>query len=160
MAKKFLFVIAGIVAVMAALVLLPGLASQDRNINIEYSRDNVVRLDNGSYEVNRREILTIAGDASARYRMDDQVDRRFFVSSDEMNVLRELFLRTGFMQITPTAINEKSGLANYTRYQLSVQADDDSLRLMWVNPEASSTSIPSIVLNAGSRLDAIIERNS
>ena len=77
-----------------------------------------------------------------------------------MKVLRELFLNTGFMQIPQTAFDEKSGLANYTRYQLSVQASDGSQLMNWVNPEASNTSIPSIVLNAGSRLDAIIERNS
>lgn len=160
MAKKFLIVVAGIVAVMAALVLIPGLASQDRSMKIEYSRDNVIRLDTGSYDVNRREILTIENDGSARYQINGQPAPTFSVSSDEMKVLRELFLNTGFMQIPQHAFDEKPGLANYTRHQLSVESDEASQLLNWVKPEASSTSVPSIVLNAGSRLDAIIERNS
>ena len=88
------------------------------------------------------------------------MERRFSVSSEEMKVLRELFLNTGFMQIPTTNYEERSGLANFTRYELSVLSGEDSQLIHWVNPEASNGSIPSIIINAGSRLDAMIERNS
>jgi hypothetical protein len=161
MAKKFLLIVAGIITVMAALVFLPGLAAQQGELAIEYYRDNVVRSESGMYDTINRETLTIANDGSARYQtLDGEVDRRFFVSSEELKVLRELFLNTGFMQIPNTGFNEKAGLSNYTRYNLLVQNKEESQVLHWVNPEASNGAIPSIVLNAGSRLDAIIERNS
>ena len=165
MAKKFLIAIAGVVAIMAALILLPGLSRQGENITIEYYRDTVIRMESGLYDVGERQTLTINNDGSARYigpgsEGDPQVERRFSVSSEEMKVLRELFLNTGFMQIPRTDYEEKSGLANFTRYELAVRSEQDSQLIRWVNPEASSESIPSIIVNAGSRLDIIIGRHS
>jgi hypothetical protein len=165
MAKKFLIAIAGVVAIMAALILLPGVSRQGGNITIEYYRDKVIRMESGLYDVGERQTLTINNDGSARYigpgsQGEPQVERRFSVSSEEMKVLRELFLNTGFMQIPTTNYEERSGLANFTRYELSVLSGEDSQLIHWVNPEASNGSIPSIIINAGSRLDAIIERNS
>ena len=51
MVNKFLIAIAGIVAVMAALVLVPRIGSQPAEqqveLNIEYSRQNLTRLQDG-----------------------------------------------------------------------------------------------------------------
>lgn len=165
MAKKFLIAIAGVVAIMAALILLPGVSRQGGNVTIEYHRDTVIRMESGLYDVGERQTLTINNDGSAKYvgpgsQGEPQVERRFSVGSEEMKVLRELFLNTGFMQIPTTNYEERSGLANFTRYELTVLSGDDSQSIRWVNPEASNTSVPSIVINAGSRLDAIIERHS
>lgn len=161
MARKFLIVVAGVVAVMAALILLPGVSRQGNDVTIEYYRDNVTRMDSGLYDVSGRQILSISNDGSARYvGGEQQLDRRFSVSGEEMKVLRELFLNTGFMQIPATNYEEKSGLANFTRYELSVRSGEDSQSIRWVNPEASNGSIPAIIINAGSRLDDIIERHS
>ena len=165
MAKKFLIAIAGVVAIMAALILLPGVSRQGGNITIEYYRDTVIRMESGLYDVGERQTLTINNDGSAKYigpgsQGEPQVERSFRVSSEGMKVLRELFLNTGFMQIPTTSYEERSGLANFTRYELSVLSGEDSQLIHWVNPEASNGSIPSIIINAGSRLDAIIETNS
>jgi hypothetical protein len=161
MAKKFLIAVAGIVAVMAALVVLPGVSKQSGSLSIEYYRDNMVRDESGRYNVAVRETLKIGNDGSASYSSSaGQPERRFTISGDEMKVLRELFLNTGFMDIPKTDYPEKAGLANYTRYELSVADEDDTQSIRWVNPEAGNESTPSIIVNAGTRLDAIIERNS
>ena len=165
MASKFLIAIAGVAAVMAALILIPEMSRQGETLSIEYHRETVNRTDNGLYDIILRQTLTIANDGSASLigtdsQADQQVERRFSVSSEEMKVLRELFLNTGFMQIPRTDYEEKSGLANFTRYELAVRSEQDSQLIRWVNPEASSESIPSIIVNAGSRLDIIIGRHS
>lgn len=161
MARKFLLVVAGVVAVMAVLILLPGFSGQGDDVTIEYYRDNVTRMDTGLYEVSMRQVLSINNDGSATYLgAGEQLERRFSVSSEEMKVLRELFVNTGFMQIPATNYEEKSGLANFTRYELSVRSGEETQLIHWVNPEASSGPIPAIIINAGSRLDSIIERHS
>jgi hypothetical protein len=161
MAKKFLIAIAGIVAVMAAIIILPGTSRQSGSVSIEYHRDTMVRDESGAYNVQERESLEIGNDGSALYSSSTgQPDHRFTVSGDEMKILRELFLNTGFMDIPKTDYGEKAGLANFTRYELSVSAEDDSQLMRWVNPKAGNESIPPIVINVGTRLDAIIERNS
>jgi hypothetical protein len=119
-------------------------------------------MDSGLYEVSGRQVLSINSDGSAMYLGAgvQQSERRFSVSSEEMKVLRELFLNTGFMQIPAANYEEKSGLANFTRYELSVRSGEETQLIHWVNPEASKGPIPAIIINAGSRLDAIIERHS
>ena len=154
MAKKFLIVVAGIVAVMAALVILPGVSRQSGSLSIEYPRDTVAQSG-----LQDRESLRISNDGSAVYSSEGQ-ERGFTVSADELKVLRELFLNTGFMEIPKTEYREKAGLANFTRYELSVSAEDRTQSIHWVNQEAGNESVPSIIVNAGTRLDAIIERNS
>jgi hypothetical protein len=164
MARKFIIIVAGVVAVMAALILLPGVSRQGNDVTIQYYRDNVTRMEGGLYEVSGRQILSINNDGSATYIGSDdqgqQPERRFSVGSEEMKVLRELFLNTGFMQIPATTYEEKSGLANFTRYELSVRSGEESQLIHWVNPEASTGPIPAIIINAGFRLDGIIERHS
>ncbi|MGI0037794.1 MAG: hypothetical protein ACRD99_05500 [Nitrososphaera sp.] len=165
MARTLLIAVAGVVAVMAALILLPGVSRQGGTVSIEYHRDVIIRMDSGLYDVSGRQTLTISNDGSARYlgtgsQGEQQSERRFSVSGDEMKVLRELFLNTGFMQIPRTDYEEKSGLANFTRYELAVRSVEESQLIHWVNPEASNESVPSIIINAGSRLDAIIKRHS
>jgi hypothetical protein len=145
MAKKFLIVVAAIVAVMAALALLPGIFSQAEAFNLEYRRDHIYRVEGGGYNTIDQGILNIRQDGSATYVVLNGLgvqleERQFTVRGDEMKVLKELFLNTGFMQI-----------------QLDVHAGEESQSFRWVNPEAGFGNIPSIVINAGTRLDAIIE---
>lgn len=163
MAKKFLVAIAAIIGIMAALVILPGISRQGGDLAIEYHRDSIKRVGSGQYDIGERDLLTVSNDGSASLaNLDDQGnalgERRFFVSSEDMKVLRELFLATGFMQIPENSYVEKTGLANFTRYQLTVKSGQDSQTISWVNPEAGSGNIPSIVINAGTRLDAIIQK--
>lgn len=162
MARKFLIVIAAVVGIMAALAIIPAISNQGSGISLDYSRESVVAEDAGNV-TGARETLSIQDDGSAIYgSFDDtgrQLDlRRFVVSGEEMKVLRELFLATGFLQIPATEYREKEGLANYTSYQLTVQSGEDSKSISWVNPEAATTPVPSIVVNAGTRLDDIIKR--
>lgn len=160
MAKKFLIAVAGIVAVMAALVILPGVSRQSGTVSIEYRRDAVSMTDTGLYEIQSRETLRIGNDGSAKYYRPNGQVLEFTVASEELKVLRELFLSTGFMQIPSRDYAEKTGVANFTRYDLSIKSEDGDQSIRWVNPEASGESIPSVIINAGSRLDAIIERKS
>jgi hypothetical protein len=164
MAKKFLIVIAAIVGIMAALAIIPAISNQGSGISLDYARESVV-LEDAANATASRETLSIKDDGSAIYGKFDetgrQVDlRRFIVSGGEMKVLRELFLTTGFMQIPATEYGEKEGLANYTSYQLTVQSGEDSKSISWVNPEAASAPVPSIIVNAGTRLDEIIDRST
>jgi CHASE1-domain containing sensor protein len=164
MAKKFLAVAAGVVAVMAALVLLHGLFTQGESFTLEYRQSNFSQSEGGRYTAVEDEILNIRQDGSATYSLLNSqgvqiTERQFSVSSDEMKVLRELFLNTGFMQIPDSEYGERQGLSNFTRYRLDIQSGDDSKSFLWVNPEASFGNIPSIIINAGTRLDAIIERH-
>jgi hypothetical protein len=160
MARKFLIIVAGIVAVMAAVILYPGVSGQDGDISITYYRDIVIQTDQGLYDVSGHETLIVKNDGSASHTgPDGQAEREFTISKEEMKVLKELFLNTGFMQIPKTDYQEKAGLGNFTRYELSVQSEGDSQLIRWVNPEAANEAIPSIIINSGSRLDDIIERN-
>ena len=165
MAKKFLIVIAGIAAIMAAVAIFSALSNQEQALTLDYARESIERTESGSYSVAQRETLRLYADGSAVYDRYDGSGNRlesksFAASSDERKVLRELFLATGFMQIPATEYDEKSGLANYTRYELSVQSGAESKSIKWVNPEAAQTAVPSIIVNAGTRLDAMIERNT
>ena len=165
MAKTFLLVVAAIAAVMAALAILPGISRQGGDLTIDYQKDSVIRGDSGDYENLDRDLLTINNDGSARHvKLDGQGkvvgEKRFSITGEELKVLKELFLGTGFMQIPENSYVERMGLANFTRYELTVKSGEDSQTIRWVNPEAGNGNIPSIVINAGTRLDAIIERSS
>lgn len=165
MAKKFLAVIAGIAAVMAAVAIFSALSNQEQAITVDYSRESIERNESGSYRVAERETLRLDADGSATYDRFDETGTRvesksFAASSEEIKVLRELFLATGFMQIPTTEYGERSGLANYTKYELSVRSDVESKSIRWVNPEAAQTPVPSIIVNSGNRLDDIIARNT
>jgi hypothetical protein len=164
MAKKFLIVVAGIVAVMAALVFLPGVPTQNGEVDIEYQRQEFYGLD-GQHVGGDRETLHISNDSSAKYaRLDSQgavlEQKTFSVSSDDMKVLSELFLNTGFMQIPASAYEKRDDVSNFTAYQLVVTSADEFKSIRWVNVEAGVENIPAIVVNAGTRLDAIIEKQS
>lgn len=165
MAKKFLAVIAGIAAVMAAVAIFSALLNLEQAITLDYVRESIERTDSGSYSVVGRETLHVGADGSATYdRFDGSGNRlefkSFAASRDEVKVLRELFLATGFMQIPATQYVEKSGVANYTKYELAVQSGAESKSIRWVNPEAAQTPVPSIIVNTGTRLDAMIARNT
>ncbi|HKU48445.1 MAG TPA: hypothetical protein VJP79_00720 [Nitrososphaera sp.] len=166
MARKFIVIVAVIAGVMAALVLLPGVSSQGESPQIEYSRETFyLPGGTGDYESSDKETLNISDDGSARYvRLDShgtvQAEQTFGVGSDEIKVMKELFLGTGFMQIPETQYPPKAGVYNYTLYHLNVQSGEDSKSLTWVNADSAKGSIPSIIINAGTRLDAIIQRHA
>jgi hypothetical protein len=165
MVNKFLIAIAGIVAVMAALVLVPRIvnqpAEQQMELNIEYSRQNLTRMQDGRLVAASAEDLTIRNDLSAVYRnLTGQPDeKRFMISSEEMSRLKGLILSTGFIQVPGADYPQKDDLGNLTKYTLKLESGGNSETITWVNLEASRTSVPSIVRNIGSLLDAIIERH-
>ena len=160
MAAKFLIAIAAVVAVMAALVLLPGTGSQGGELDISYTRDHMARAESGALDVAARDVLTIKNDGSATYRRSASIDqieeREFSLSNEEMKRLKAFIFETGFMQIPVEDYEQREGLANFTKYQLAVEADGNSKTITWVNPEAYNGTIPPVIANTGSRLDAII----
>jgi hypothetical protein len=166
MVNKFLIAIIAIVAVMAALVAVPRLGGQQaelqQDLNIEYSRQNLTRLEDGRLVAASAEDLIIRNDRSALYRDITGVkgEKSFTISVEEMDSLKGLVITTGFIQLPLSDYREKEGLANLTRYTLELTSGDDYRTIGWVNLEASDTPVPSLVRNIGAQLDAIIERNA
>lgn len=170
MVNKFLIAIAGIVVVMAVLVAMPRIGSnQDATeLRIKYVRDHIAKMESGILDVTTSEVLRIENDGSATYSRTDSYptmittdERRFSLNSDEIKRLKALIFETGFMQIPVSKYDEREGLANYTRYQIVVHQGDDNDQkpITWFNQEASQVPVPSIITNIGSQLDAIIERH-
>jgi hypothetical protein len=163
MVSKFLIAIAGGVAVMAALVLVPNLNSPpEQELGIEYSRQNLTRLDDGRFVATSAEDFVIRPDRSAVYRNitggAEQV--QFTISTTEMDSLKGLVLSTGFMEVPGEEYSQKQGLANLTKYSLKLSSSGSSKTITWVDLEASQGSVPAIVRNIGEQLDAIIERRA
>ena len=164
-AAKFPIIIAAVVAVMAALVLLPGLDRQGEptdqvQIEIDYTKRNLTRTAGGVLATASAEVLAIRNDGSAEYsRVAPEgtiSDRQSFsLSGQEMSRLKALF-GSGFMQIPITDYPQREGLANFTKYTVTVKVDGSSKTISWVNPEAYDGTIPPVIANTGSRLDAVI----
>lgn len=165
MVNKFIIIIAGIVAVMAVLIAMPRIGSQaniQEELNIEYSRQNLTRLEDGRFTAASAEDLVIRNDRSATYRnLTGGPDaKQFTISSEELDGLKRLVIGTGFMQVPGDDYSQREGLANLTKYTLKLTSGDDSKTITWVNPEASEDAVPSIVRNIGAQLDGIIERRA
>ncbi len=164
MATKFLIVIAAVVAVMAALVLLPsfnkGPATTDQTqMSLEYNRQHLSRIENGQFAATSAEVLTIGNDGSAKYRklVGAPDEKAFTISSDDLKRLKDLIVGTGFMQIPDANYQQKEGLASVTQYTLKVSADGSTKTINWVDPD-SNDSVPSIIGNVGEQLDNIITK--
>ena len=163
MVSKFLIAIAGGVAVMAALVLVPNLNSPpEQELGIEYSRQNLTRLDDGRFVATSAEDFVIRPDRSAVYRniTGGAEPVQFTISTTEMDSLKGLVLSTGFMEVPGEEYSQKQGLANLTKYSLKLSSSGSSKTITWVDLEASQGSVPAIVRNIGEQLDAIIERRA
>ena len=164
MVNKFLIAIVAIIAAMVALVAMPGIGSQpteQQDLNIEYSRQNLTRIEDTRLIAASTEDLVIKNDRYAVYRnltgLPDE--KRFTISNEEMNGLKGLVLTTGFMQVGATDYPQKDGLANVTKYMLKLESGGSFKTITWFNLEASEVSVPSIVRNIGTQLDAVIERH-
>ncbi|HUG97160.1 MAG TPA: hypothetical protein VMJ94_06430 [Nitrososphaera sp.] len=165
MVNKFLLAIAGAVAAMAVLLLVPSFNSspeQQQDLSIEYSRQNLTRLEDGRLVAASAEDLAIRPDRSSVYRnLTGGSDiKQFTISSEEMNSLKGLVITTGFMQVDGADYPQKEGLGNLTKYTLMLRSGADSKTITWVNLEASQGAVPSLVRNIGAQLDAIIERRA
>lgn len=165
MVNKFLVAIAGIVAVMVALVAVPRITSQpaelQQELSIDYSRQNLTRIEDGRLVAASAEDLSIRNDRSATYRslIGAAEEKKFTITNEEMNRLKGLILGTGFIEaVEDTDYPQKEGLANLTKYTVRLTSGDTSRNISWVNLEASQGAVPAIVRNIGSQLDAIIER--
>lgn len=164
MVNKFLIIIVGIAAVMAALVAMPGIGNKQEDIQqeliIEYGRQNLTRIEDGRLVAATAEDLVIRNDRSATYRnlIGAPEAKQFTISSEELNSLKRLVISTGFMQVPGADYSQKEGLTNLTKYTLKLTSSGDSKTITWVNIEATQEAVPSIVRNIGTQLDDIIER--
>jgi hypothetical protein len=121
---------------------LPGVGSQpeeQQDLSIEYSRQNLTRLEDGRLVATVAEDLVIRPDRSAVYRnlTGGSDARQFTISSDEMNSLKGLVITTGFMQVDGADYPQKEGLGNLTKYTLKLRSGADSKTITWVDIEAS-----------------------
>jgi hypothetical protein len=165
MVNKFLIAIAGIVVVMVMLVAVPRIGSQppelQQDLSIDYSRQNLTRIEDDRLVAASAENLIIGNDRSAAYRnlTGASGEKSFTISSEEMNRLKGLIIGTGFMQVDEAHYPQKDGLANLTKYTLKLTSGYNSKTITWVNLDASEAAVPAIVRNIGAQLDAIIERH-
>ena len=165
MVNKFLMAIVAVVAVMATLVLVPRIGSQpaelQQDLSIDYSRQNLTRIEDGRLVAASAENLMIGNDRSAVYRnlTGAQSEKSFTINSEEMSSLKGLIITTGFMQVEEADYPQKDGLANLTKYTLKLTSGGNSKTISWVNLDASEAAVPAIVRNIGEQLDAIIERH-
>ncbi|HEX7033224.1 MAG TPA: hypothetical protein VF172_09515 [Nitrososphaera sp.] len=165
MVNKFIVIIAGIVALMAALIAIPRIGNepnaQEADLTIEYSRQNLTRLEDGRFNAISIDELVIRNDRSATYRnLTGGTDtKQFTISSEELDGLKRLVFETGFMQLPGDDYSQKEGLSNVTKYRLALSSGENSKTITWVNLEASEEAVPSIVRNIGTQLDQIIQRN-
>jgi hypothetical protein len=166
MVNKFLIAIIAIVAVMAALVAVPRIGSQpaelQQDLSIDYSRQNLTRIEDGRLVVASAENLMIGNDRSAVYRnlVGAQGEKSFTISSEEISRLKGLIIGTGYIEVEKADYPQKDGLGNLTRYTLKLTSGDNSKTISWVNLDASEATVPAIVRNIGAQLDAIIERHA
>ena len=163
MVNKFLIVIVVIAAVMISLLAAHGIGSKpaevNQDLNIEYSRQNLTRLEDGRLVAATAEDLVINNDRSAVYRnITAGSEIRFTISSEELENLKGLVISTGFMQVPGQDYSQREGLVNMTKYTLELTSSSRSKTMTWVDLEASGEAVPSIVRNIGAQLDEIIER--
>jgi hypothetical protein len=161
MVNKFLIAIIAVVAVMAALVAVPRIGSQpSEELSIQYTRQNLTRIEDGRLVAASAEDLSIRNDRSATYHnfTGKPEEKAFTITDEEMNRLKGIIIETGFIQADSASYPEKEGIGNVTRYTLKLTSGDDSRTISWVNLEASESGVPAIVRNIGAQLDAIIER--
>lgn len=160
MAKKFVLVLAGIVAVMAALIALPNLDMQSpqETLKIEYSRQHVTKIDQ-RLATQSAELLSIKEDGSTTYTSVGSQERNVSLSNEEFRRIKALILETGFTQISTTNYPQNEQADDFTRYTLRVMTDEGQKTFNWVNPEVHNGIIPPIILNTGSHLDAVMDRS-
>ncbi len=165
MVNKFVFVIAGIVAVMAVLIALPNLTQPAQEITIKYDKQNVTRTSDASV-VTYAESLTIDRNGAATYTgYDPRVrsvpqEQRFTLSNEEFGGIKGLILETGFMDIPVTEYQPSADADEFTQYSFVATTADGQKTFSWVNPEAHDGTVPPILLNVGTQLDQIISRRA
>lgn len=163
MAVKFAIVIAAVVAVMIFLLLFPGFESDqppatESRIDLEYSRQHIVRTEDNSLVAATAELLIIKDDGSATYSEINGTstdERSFSLESDDMKRLRAL-IEMGFMQVPEHDYVQKEGLASFTKYKLVVTEDGSSNAVSWVDADSYEGVVPPLITNIGSQLDGII----
>ncbi|MEP0824970.1 MAG: hypothetical protein HRF40_05745 [Nitrososphaera sp.] len=166
MVNKFIVIIAGIVAVMAALIAIPGIGSEqnvpEEDLNIEYSRQNLTLLEDGRFYATSVDDLVIRNDRSATYRnlTGGSDTKQFSISREDLAGLKRLIFETGFMHLPGDDYSERNDLDEVTRYRLTLTSGENSKTVTWVNLEASEEAVPSLVRNIGAQLDEIIARNT
>jgi hypothetical protein len=159
LARKFVFVLAGVVAVMAVLIALPNLSRQppQETLSIEYSRQHVTMIDQ-RLVTQSAELLSIDEDGSTTHTSIGGQERRVSLSSEELGRIRALILETGFTQIPVTNYPQSDDADDFTRYTLRVRTDDGQKTFNWVDPEAHNGIVPPIILNIGTHLDVVMDR--
>jgi hypothetical protein len=172
MVSKFTVVVVAAAAVMIALLVIPRLADDggqgsredESQLNLEYSKQYLVRSDSGSLEAASAELLVVGNDGSAKYSRingSQTMERTFNVDSESLKRIRGLILDTGYLDIPTADYPQKQGLANFTKYTLKVETDGGRSRTFsWVDPDSHEGTVPPIVINVGTQMDDIISRNT
>ena len=158
MANKFLLAIAGAVAIMALLVVLPRMYSPavqnsgNSQFTLQYHRP--ADSSNTSIASNGPEVLTVSNDGFASISRGASITS-FQLTDSEMSEVRSLVFDTGFMNIQPGAsFQSESGTT--PEYTIKVQSGGQSQVLSWTPTNNTASNIPSLISRMQESLDAII----
>lgn len=161
-----MFVIAGIVIVMAVLIAIPNVSQQPtaRDITVDYTKQHMIKTDaeKGLLVTKQVETLTIDKDGSATYTKTDPsqknsaVPQEFSLNRDDFAKIKSLVLDTGFIDIPKTDYVPSQNASNFVSYTLSIKTQETQKTINWVEMGAYNGTIPPIITNIGTQLDGII----
>lgn len=160
---RFAIVIIAIVAVMGAFIALPTVLQYSNELQIEYTRERLSYTPLQALVMTKMEVLRIADNGAVTYTATDSECNRseeklLPLDIDEQRRIKRLILDTGFLQIPQTGFAPAQGAAEVVQYtlKLDVEGNQGQKTIRWADPYEGGT-IPTIVANAGSQLDKIIE---
>ena len=167
MVSKFVIAIFAVIAVMIALLLFPGfdndqLPEERSRLDLEYSKQLLIRSGNGSLVASNAQLLVIRNDGTATYTNitgSNIEEKAFTIGSEELKSLWGLILETGFMQIPVSELPLQEGLASFTKYTIKAQTDTDANTISWTESESSEETAPALIVNIQDQLEDIIVEN-
>jgi len=167
--SKVTIAVIAAVGLMVGLVILSSIPRQSgsplekiSNFHLEFSKQHQIEsAQAGALHTSRAEILTIENNGSATYFLtnsdrNESKEYKFVMDSMDMNSLKSVISETGFMQIPQLDYQAKEGVANFTKYTLHIRIDNEEKTINWVDQSSYGGTIPPIIQDIGSRLDAII----
>ena len=163
MPNKFLIAIAVVIVAMVALIAIPRIASppteHQQQLRIEYVRQNLTTIEDGRLAASSADDTVINNDLSATYHnlVGTQDEKKFEITSQEMDNLKGLILTTGFMGLPGENYPEKANSTNLTKYTLKLESGGNSKTIMWTDEKSSEVFVPGLIRNIGAQLDIIID---
>jgi hypothetical protein len=194
--NKFVFAIAGIVIAMTVLIALPNIYPKssnlgggnsnnnnnnngaNKNITIEYNRQNQTTGANGLVITRQLETLAIDKDGQVTYTKIDPNQKNapspqhFTLGGEQFSRIKSLILETGFLDIPNTDYPLSKSASNFVEYTLSIAVkgstpdQDRQKTISWAQEQLQNaaattngaSTAPAIITNIQSLLDDVISK--